>query len=378
MLSMKSPPPLPSSSSSSPLLLFLVLASCSGGDSMGTPDPDASPECVGDSCEEDPGCQSGSCPVETIAEGQDSPTGITVTSDWIVWTNEGNTVAPATGSVVKCESQSCETPVTVYSEYGKARAPQLVGDELYFLAAAAEQVNGQLVRSMPWHGHIDGRAIGPSMVSATFRHETVSLIATQAEIYFGFFEINEGSKDGVIGTCSLSSCLDDGESFYVMANEMTGSVALVVDNQFLYYSDVGTATISRSDRTSAETTELFTGQIAVFNILQDDTHLYWGTSLPSQTGVEINNYLARGPKQPGAQREKLAEVDEIVAIAMDGTWLYFAESTGKVSRIAKSGGDVEVLATEQANISDLVLHGDYLYWVTKKSDGGVFRQHLPH
>lgn len=50
-------------------------------------------------------------------------------------------------------------------------------------------------------------------------------------------------------------------------------------------------------------------------------------------------------------------------VAVDGPWVYFTETAhGKVSRVPRCGGQVEVLATQRVEPLQIVTDAEYIYW----------------
>lgn len=116
---------------------------------------------------------------------------------------------------------------------------------------------------------------------------------------------------------------------------------------------------------------LYSAELGALYLAQDDANLYWGTSVPAQQGVTVKNYLARGAKT-GGTKQKLADVGAVTAITVDADWLYFADATGLIGRVAKLGGPVETLATGQNDPRALVVAAGFLYWANH-AGGSIHR-----
>lgn len=325
-------------------------------------------------------CTEGVCQEAVIASGQAKPTGVTVTDDAIYWTNEGAKLKDGSsdGQIVSCPILGCDEsgPKTLRSGLGKPFNPIVAGDSIYFIHGAYVLGNGGSEGFVPVKLGIDGTGTPlPLIYPGAFPayQNMVGLAVDGSRMYFARRETSSGKGDAFVADCPTSGCPNNGLDAYSIAMNLKGTSAVIVDAKFVYYTEVGSGTIARAPRSTRATTELYTAEIAVPALAQDDEFLYWGTALPasSSPNVKVQNYLARGPKA-GGTREKLAPISELAAIAVAGDFVYFAETTGRIGRVAKTGGKTETLATAQLEPRSLTVHGDFVYWVTY-ADGGVHR-----
>jgi hypothetical protein len=309
-------------------------------------------------------CVMGDCQVATLATGQDKPTGIAVDATRIVWTTEGAQTGDPTGSIATCPLDGCPGMLpekVLYRGLGRPSNPILVGDKIFFLDGVLGTAGGDITGFVPSAGTVTGTPLGAPLMWWGSKRDVTSLAVADNAIYFGTLEQYDGAQDAFAATCATTGCPNNGTEVYLLADTRKSISSIIVDKQFAYYIEFGAATIAKTSRATGAPVTLFSAELGALYLAQDDTHLYWGTSVPAQSGVTVKNYLARGAKT-GGTKEKLAEVGAVTSITVDGDWVYFADATGLVGRVAKTGGAVETLASGQKDPRGLTVAGGFLYW----------------
>lgn len=180
------------------------------------------------------------------------------------------------------------------------------------------------------------------------------------------------SSSGGSPTTGIAEC---GSASEVIVDEPSSVNALLVDDTYVYWSTSGEPVIRRAakDGTSPED---FVVLVSASRLAQDAAHLYWTDS----TGGRIQ----RVGKQGGPVSDLVpgAELFAPLEIAVNGSHVYFATfvDPGLVGRVPIEGGEVEILADEQAYPARIALNTSHVYWTNEssfeKSEGELSRQAL--
>lgn len=323
-------------------------------------------------------CSDSVCQPAQLASGQDHPSGLAVANGTVVWTNAGHAPAKnANGALMSCplpENGGCPDGArTIYSSLGLPSSPTVVDGTVYLIDGMLLDGRGDVSGFVPIKGTLDG---GPRKNLLWWGSLGVSAqVVSGPRVYFGTLPSASGNSDAYLGYCPLDGCPSNGTSVYKIAENQGAVTALAVDTDNAYFTSANTGDIRMVPKKGGTSSTLFTGEITVFTLAQDDASLYWGTAFPASSDpkIKVHNYLARGPKS-GGTKTKLADAGNasVTSIALDDTYVWFTESTGVVARVKKDGGDVEPLATTGAGATAVTLDGDYVYWVTA-DEGAVYR-----
>lgn len=217
------------------------------------------------------------------------------------------------------------------------------------------------------------------------------------------------SADGQILRIDLTSGTID-----VVVN-VTGTASLqniAVDETAVYWSDYTREEVLGAPKAGGNRTVLVDNlDVSPQEVAVDDTYVYWPTddatgyvmrvekSLVGGKGKETILQAGRGPDDIALDGSYVYWVsgssngdgtinrihtetgaDDVLTnpghpfrdIAVDSTHVY-AASANEVMRVDKTGGDVEILASDQSNIGQLVVDTDAVYWTLYATDGGVMR-----
>jgi hypothetical protein len=106
----------------------------------------------------------------------------------------------------------------------------------------------------------------------------------------------------------------------------------------------------------------------------DDSHVYW-VSLPGGSGSD--GTIMRVAKTGGTPETLASGETDPVEIAVDGTYVYWARSTGgTIVRVPRGGGTIATVATTP-NVRGFAVDTTHAYWTYNNGGiGGVSRQPL--
>jgi hypothetical protein len=280
----------------------------------------------------------------------------------MVWTTEGAQKGDPTGTVATCPLDGCPGMLpsqVLYKSLGRPSNPILAGDKIYFVDGVLGTAGGDITGFVPSAGTVTGAPLGPPLMWWGSKRDVTSLAVADNAIYFATMEQYDDANDAFVATCAATGCPNNGTEVYLLADARKSISSILVDKQYAYYVEFGSATIAKASRATGAPVTLFSAELGALYLAQDDTDLYWGTSVPAQSGITVKNYLARGPKA-GGTKVKLADVGAVNSITVDADWVYFADTTGLVGRVAKSGGPVETLASGQKDPRGLTIAGGFL------------------
>ncbi len=98
----------------------------------------------------------------------------------------------------------------------------------------------------------------------------------------------------------------------------------------------------------------------ILGVAQDDDALYYSDFAGDI--VSTASGLHRVAKSGGTSPQTLAVVDNLDFIAVDDSFLYFAEPGGSIDRVPKQGGAVEVVTFGGAMPAEIAVDTNALYW----------------
>lgn len=157
---------------------------------------------------------------------------------------------------------------------------------------------------------------------------------------------------------------------------------LVVDSNCVYFtSDRYTASkINRVNKDGTNPVTLASGlQTNVDDLAIDDEYVYFYEYTAYQDYV---GRVGRVPKIGGAVEISASEQDNPGAVDVDSDYVYFSESgAGNIKRVPKSGGQVETLASGYPGTGTVIVESNYLYysvanWGDPHPLNGVYRLQL--
>lgn len=158
---------------------------------------------------------------------------------------------------------------------------------------------------------------------------------------------------------------------------------LVADREFLYYSSVPRnplpeprEDIYRLSKSGGKPILLAERQRAPTVLALDKTRVYWiSDSIPGKTG-HIRRVLKTGGKV-----EDVTEAGSAYQVLVDGSWLYWMESTYDagytIKRVPSSGGPGEVVYHGKRQSYQMTMDDGHLYWIELGHLKGECRQVFP-
>ena len=372
-------------------LAFLLIAGCSAPPATKTaPEQDAGPQaCSVDLATDAENCGvcGHSCGGGTCAESKCNaavlaslpttsiPTGLVVSGETIVW---GEADRKNNGVLNVCSAPDCAgTKRVLSSRVSNASRLAIVGSYLYYTSPMFGLAGGGVSSNAPSRMSLDGDGTPQFLVAALVmrdRGATGFAVSTRGLVLALGDQVNT-KTGGLVGLCPLAGCPNSGTELNLLEKDLPTPGELVATDTQVFASIVANGTIVSYDRKNAQKKVLFEAEIAG-QLVQDDTDLAWGTIVPekSSPGVTIKNYVAVGPKS-GGTRVKVAETGQVTSVAMAGGFVYFADLRGTLGRVAKTGGEVEVLASGDTYF-DLQVQDDFLYF-TSPSSSSIRRLRLP-
>lgn len=160
-----------------------------------------------------------------------------------------------------------------------------------------------------------------------------------------------------------SGIADVGDSFGTFA----GGLA-ISGNTIAWTNRSGTNRVVRAPAAGGAAVVVATGNVEPAGVAVDATHVYWGSG--ANGNLHRQPLAAAAPCTIGTNCPELAPV-QAFNLAVDATNLYFTQAAA-VSRIAKGGGAVAAIATNQASPLAIAIDAKHVYW----SAGGSIRRAL--
>lgn len=323
-------------------------------------------------------CSESKCAAAVVASIATSsiPTGLVISGDTIVW---GETDKKYNGKLYVCTATDCEGSKRLLSDrVSYASRLAIVNSYLYYTSPMFKLADGSPSANAPARMALDGDGMPQFLIAALVMRDRAAtgFAASTRGVVVALADRVNTKTGGLTGICPLSGCPASGTELNLLEKDLATTGELVATDATVYASIMGTGTIVSYDRKTAAKKILFEAEIAG-PLAQDDTDLAWGTIVPESSktpGVTIKNYVAVGPKAGGTRR-KVAETGEVTSVAIADGYVYFADLRGTLGRVAKSGGEVEVLAEGQTYF-DLQVSGEFLYF-SSPSAGSIQRLRLP-
>lgn len=166
----------------------------------------------------------------------------------------------------------------------------------------------------------------------------------------------------------------------ILATGPAGAYEVVADDTHLYWIVVGqdapSARVLRVEKTGGGAQELLELPPRLYGLAMDDTHLY----LSNYSSGGDDGSILRLPKGSageevfGGEEVLVADLHKPTAIAVDAEYVYWGSATpdGAIRRVPKLGGLVAEIAAPVNSPSDLAVDGDYVYY-TESNLGRVMR-----
>jgi len=145
--------------------------------------------------------------------------------------------------------------------------------------------------------------------------------------------------------------------------------SLAIDAGFLYWTTAGN--VLAKDLSSADSPfALASGRSHPRSVVADDTNVYWAEGVWDQP----DNLIAFAPSGGGTVESLTSAGDASVFwITLDDTHVYASDNYGgTVWKVAKAGGEIEVLAEDQPYPFDIEVDGAAVYW-SSETTAELFR-----
>lgn len=169
------------------------------------------------------------------------------------------------------------------------------------------------------------------------------------------------TEDDAVWT-DTSGCLvrgpKDGRQGKTLGCANESAITLAIVGEDAYFATVGGSLFHAGLGNDGTFEKVFSGQEFGANIVADQSGIYWLDA----TKRSVMRYRFESQKIFA-----LAEFQYSPAgIAQDSLYVYYSsQGDGAVKRVLKAGGDIEVMAEDQAQPGQLVSTDDYLYWINE-------------
>jgi hypothetical protein len=304
---------------------------CFGGDANGC-------ECSG-------ACNAGKC-VETLASGRGVSGALFVGGSTVYWAESSGT-----GGIF-----STQIGTGVVNQLAGTKGPTV------FMSGDANNI---------YWANSNGPT--PEYVEQTSRNPTatVNLASVQSSAYAGL-PVADGTYVYYFdGTGSISKVPIGGGTVVPLATGQTGTggvAALALDTNNVYWIYKGSVlSVPKDPAVGTTITTYATGGSGVSQLAVDSTHVYW-------TDGNQNTIMKAALASPHNPTQVISA--HAYGIFLDGATIYFTDYSnpaGKVSKVAKTGGAVTDLATNQANPDFVVTDGTSAYWTEAAGSAHIMR-----
>jgi hypothetical protein len=290
-------------------------------------------DCLGGSC------VASACTPVVLADGQGTPWAIAVDGThvyWSVWTNPGRIRrVPRDGGLVQTLATSEALP-----------------DGLALTSSHVVWANtgGDTIRTVPLNG---GAVETLATVSAGSKPAGVAVSDTHAF----WTNWSTGNVQRVALTGGTPEDLSTGNSL---------PHRIATDGIYVWWTNIGDNAVRRVDTGGGGGISVADGQDAALGVAIDSANVYWTN--------QGDRAISRSSFANGAITVLAEAATTPAGIAVDDTYVYFTEGhpTGSVSRVLKTGGTPETLATNQGSPLYIAVDAVSVYW-TNREAGQVMR-----
>ena len=291
-----------------------------------------------------------------VASGQTQPQSLVLDATNAYWASS------ATGEIFTAPKDGSSAPRSI----GRAPAAETV--------ALAVDAAGDVY----WAGLTDGSVhripkAGGDVLLASGQASPSALAVDATTVYWTDGQSGQATSGNVMAVAK------NGGTPVVLYDDMTAvPVALALDATNVYFADSTDSTVKQIPKTSVDGgTALKTWDgvsvTSFFEFAADDFAFYF-IDTDSNGNSTVAELLRTAPANTPAQ--ELATAD-VTALAIDDTFVYWSnDSGGTISRVAKAGGAVELLAKDQAHPLFVAADATGVYWCTiasGKADGAILR-----